>query len=85
MGKFVLFLFCMVSLFAFGAGCAPKQAYTSADALGRTSLIAGGAAVSARQTASETGSVKDRMVNDIQSLKEAEKLFDEQSGIVLSY
>ncbi len=84
MRKFLCSAFCAVLFVAF-AGCAPQQAYHSADALGRTSSIAGAAAVSARRTANETGAAKEHMANDIKTLKETERLFDEQSGIKLSY
>ena len=67
------------------AGCAPQQAYSSADALGRTSSIAGSASIEARKTADQTGEARTRMVRDIDSIKEAEKLFDQQSGITVSY
>ena len=85
MKKVLFTTICLVLYCCLSTGCAPKQAYTTADALGQTSTIAGDAAISARKSASETGETRDRMVNDIKSIKETEKLFDEKSGIILSY
>ena len=84
-GMFILAVVFAVACIGLVAGCAPQQAYSSADALGRTSSIAGSASIDARKTADQTGKARTRMVRDIDSIKEAEKLFDEQSGITVSY
>jgi len=65
--------------------CAPKVAYQAQDSL---HAAAGEASNQARQTQKTSSALnKDRykMKGDIHSIKEAERLFDKKSGIVLSY
>ena len=70
---------------ALSWGCAPKASYTTANSLGRASALAREEAQSTKTGAKNTDLSRNKMKKDIQSIKEAEKLFDEKSGIVLSY
>ena len=84
MKKYFLLLFAAFILISLSA-CAPKVAYQAQD-----SLHAAGneASNQARQTQRASAALnKDRykMKGDIHTIKEAERLFDKKSGIVLSY
>jgi lipopolysaccharide export LptBFGC system permease protein LptF len=79
--------FLLISIFIFITltACAPKVAYQAQDSL---HAAAGEASSQARQTKKTSSALnKDRykMKGDIHSIKEAERLFDKKSGIVLSY
>ncbi len=78
----VITLFTLVALSA----CAPKVAYQAQESLQDASEEASCQAVKMKKARiSIIRKDKHRMKGDIKSLKEAERLFDKKSGIVLSY
>jgi len=84
MKKYFL-LFISVFSFIILTACAPKVAYQAQDSL---HTAANEASTQARQSKKAgTALNKDRykMKGDIHNIKEAERLFDKKSGIVLSY
>jgi hypothetical protein len=74
----------ITGIFLLG-GCAPKASYQTVDALGNTSDCAVNAAESANKNVYETQKTQNTMKKEIRSVQEAERLFDEDSGIRLSY
>jgi hypothetical protein len=83
--KSMLIITVLISGILLMGGCAPKASYQTADALGNTSNCAVNAAKSANQNVYETQKTQQTMKKEIRSVQEAEKLFDENSGIRLSY
>ena len=84
MKKYFL-VFISFFIFVVMTGCAPKVAYQAQDSL---HAAADEASCQAEQTKKAKSSLnKDRykMKGDISKVKEAERLFDQKSGIVLSY
>lgn len=75
----------LLLLGGFWAGCAPGEAYQSAGALRNTAAVAGEASRSVGQEAAAAEAGRTRMIKDVESIKAAEQLFDEQSNIILSY
>ncbi len=84
MKKQVLLSIFLLTLLAFSA-CAPTAAYQARNNLQSASEEA---AAQARQTARARKGLKGdtlKMKGDIKRIREAERLFDVKSGIVLSY
>ncbi|MCD6292658.1 MAG: hypothetical protein J7M09_04275 [Deltaproteobacteria bacterium] len=68
------------------SSCAPKVAYQAQDSMQAASQEATSQAIKIKKArTSIIRKDKYRMKSDIKSIKEAEKLFDTKSGIVLSY
>ncbi len=84
MKKYFLLTISVLALAALSA-CAPSAAYQAKDSMQAASREA---SCQATQTRKESSSLKRdsyRMKGDIKHIKEAERLFDTKSGIVLSY
>ncbi len=74
-----------ISVFITLGACAPKVAYQAQDSM---RAAANEASSQARQTKKTSKALKKdryKMKGDINSIKAAERLFDQKSGIVLSY
>ncbi len=84
MKKYFLFLISVFTLITFSA-CAPKVAYQAQDSLHAAANEASSQAKETRKTSTTLNKDCHKMKGDIQSIKEAERLFDKKSGIVLSY
>lgn len=65
--------------------CAPTAAYQARDNLGQASREASCQAQSSRQEKVSLEKDQLRMQGDINKIKQAEKMFDQRQGIVLSY
>lgn len=72
-------------LAAFWVGCAPSEAYQGAGSLRKTAAVAGEASRAVGRQAKAAEARRTRMVKDVESIKAAERLFDEQSNVILSY
>jgi len=84
MKKFFLLFISTFTLIAFTA-CAPKVAYQAQDSLHAASNEAANQAKQTKRASSNLNKDRYKMKGDIQSIKEAERLFDKKSGIVLTY
>lgn len=65
--------------------CAPKVAYQAQDSLHAAADEAANQANKTKKASAILSKDRYKMKGDIQSIKEAERLFDKKSGIVLSY
>ena len=82
------YFFLTITLFTLVAlsACAPKVAYQAQESLQAASQEASCQAVKMKKArTSIIRKDKHRMKVDIKSIKEAERLFDKKSGIILSY
>ena len=85
MKKYFFYTITLFILIALSA-CAPKVAYQAQESLQAASQEASCQAVKIKKArTSIIRKDKYRMKSDIKSIKEAERLFDKKSGIVLSY
>ena len=81
----LFFIIILVFTLATLTACAPKSAYQAQDSLQAASREA---SQQARQTKRGKAALKKdsyKMKGDIHRIKEAERLFDTKSGIVLTY
>ncbi len=74
----------MLAVFSFTA-CAPKVALQARDSLGLASQEAANQAAAVGRGRKQLRQDSVRMRGDIKRIKEAERLFDTKSGIVLTY
>jgi hypothetical protein len=82
------YFFVTILFFSLAAlsSCAPKVAYQAQDSMQAASQEASNQAIKMKKArTSLIRKDKYRMKSDIKSIKEAERLFDTKSGIVLSY
>ena len=84
MKKYIFLTISVFTLAAFSA-CAPKAAYQAQDSLKEASREASYQATQTKKERTALSKDSYQMKGDIQSIKEAERLFDTKSGIVLSY
>ena len=82
------YFFLIISVFTLAAlsSCAPKVAYQAQESMQAASQEASCQAIKTKKA--RTSLIRKdshRMKSDIKSIKEAERLFDTKSGIVLSY
>ena len=84
MKKYFLIL---ISSFIFVTlnACAPKVAYQAQDSLHAAGNEASCQAQQTRKAKNSLNQDRYKMKGDIHKVKEAERLFDQKSGIVLSY
>ena len=80
----VIFILLMLAGFSFTA-CAPTAALQAQNSLGAASREAANQAASVRHGRKQLRQDTFRMRGDIKRIKEAERLFDSKSGIVLTY
>ncbi len=86
MNKIHFFLILSVFMLVVLSSCAPKVAYQAQDSMQAASQEATDQAIKIKKArTSLIRKDKYRMKSDIKSIKEAERLFDTKSGIVLSY
>ena len=81
------YFFIIISVFTLVAlsSCAPKSAYQAQDSLHTASREASSQAAHTKKERTTLTKDSYRMKGDIKRIKEAERLFDTKSGIVLSY
>lgn len=81
------YYFLIITLFTLVAlsSCAPKAAYQAQDSLHAASREASSQAAQTKKGRASLSKDSYRMKGDIKRIKEAERLFDTKSGIVLSY
>jgi outer membrane biogenesis lipoprotein LolB len=84
MKKFFLLFISTFTLITLTA-CAPKAAYQAQDSLHAASKEASTQAKQTQRASTALNKDRYKMKGDIHSIKEAERLFDKKSGIVLSY
>ena len=84
MKRYFLFLILVLTLITLSA-CAPKVAYQAQDTLHAASNEASSQARETKKTSASLNKDRYKMKGDIHNIKEAERLFDKKSGIVLSY
>ena len=84
MQKLFFFIVTLLTLIALSA-CAPKAAYQAQDSMQKASEEASCQATQTRKAQTSLKQDSNRMQGDIKHIKEAERLFDTKSGIVLSY
>ena len=84
MKKYFSLIFLVFTLAALSA-CAPSAAYQAQDSLHAASREASSQAAQTKKESSALNNDSYRMKGDIKRIKEAERLFDTKSGIVLSY
>lgn len=84
MKKYFLLIVSAFTLVVF-ASCAPKVAYQAQDSMQAASLEASSQAARTKKGRVALNKNSYRMKGDIKRIKEAERLFDVKSGIVLSY
>ncbi|MBN2705979.1 MAG: hypothetical protein JXR89_06035 [Deltaproteobacteria bacterium] len=72
-------------LSAMFSACAPSAAYQARDTLAGASSAAACEAAATRQERRALAGDSSQMQGDIERIKEAERLFDQKTGIVLSY
>ncbi len=84
MKKYVLLPIATFTLIILTA-CAPKVAYQAQDSLHTASNEASNQAIQTKRSSTALNKDRYKMKGDIRSIKEAERLFDKKSGIVLSY
>lgn len=83
--KNYLLFFISVTLFATLTACAPKVAYQAQDSLHGAAKEASTQASQTKKSSTALNKDQYKMKGDIKNVKEAERLFDRKSGIVLSY
>ncbi len=84
MQKLFLLVVSIITLVAFSA-CAPKAAYQAQDSMQAASEEASCQATRTKKERTTLSKDSYRMKGDLKRIKEAERLFDAKSGIVLSY
>ena len=84
MKKFFLIALSIFVFITLGA-CAPKVAYQAQDSMHAAANEASSQARQTKKTSTALNKDRYKMKGDINSIKEAERLFDQKSGIVLSY
>ena len=78
------YIFCLLLLLLMSA-CAPSSAYQAQESLGQASSAASCQVNQSRAESRALSEDRLQMQGDIEKIKEAEKMFDRKTGIVLSY